>query len=259
MDRGQLNEVFWLGLGDPGSAAVDPTTVYSPGPEYRKLHSTFDAKKANEMLDKLGLDKKDSNGIRLRSDGKGPLVVEVTTVGAAFVNFTGIAEMVGQQWAKNIGIKANVQELERSLQTRKLANNELQIRVWQNDGTENPFTYPGHIMPFDPGSGWGPMYGTWYQSGGKQGVKPEGDAARMLEIFEKGKSVPAEERVALGKEAMKLYVENVWVIGTVGLSPAANGIRIMKNNVANVPENVVATTPGQTPGNVRPEQFYFKS
>jgi hypothetical protein len=26
-----------------------------------------------------------------------------------------------------------------------------------------------------------------------------------------------------------------------------------------VPEHVVGTTPGQTPGNARPEQFYFKA
>ena len=53
--------------------------------------------------------------------------------------------------------------------------------------------------------------------------------------------------------------ENVWIIGTVGVSPALLGIVIKKNNMANVPDQVVGSTPGQTPGNARPEQFYFKA
>jgi len=80
-----------------------------------------------------------------------------------------------------------------------------------------------------------------------------------LELFDKAKSVPAEERKALGQEINKLMAENVWVIGTVGLSPAILGIVVKKNNVGNVPDSVVGSTPGQTPGNARPEQFYFKA
>ena len=167
--------------------------------------------------------------------------------------------MVAQHWLKNIGVKAVVKEVERSLHTRQLANNELQIRVWSNDGSDNPFTYPDHILPYSNGSGWGPMYGTWYQSGGKQGMKPEGDAAKMLELFEKGKGVPANERVAIGKEIVSLYTENQWVIGTVGVSPALLGIVVKKNNFGNVPDSMPGSTPGQTPGNSRPEHFYFKS
>ena len=122
MDRNQLNEVFWLGLGDPGGVAPGPLSPFYLA-EARKTNSTFDAKKANELLDKLGLDKKDGEGFRLRTDGKGRLALDVTTVGAAFVNWTGIAQMVADQWGKSIGIKANVNQVERSLMTTRLNNN----------------------------------------------------------------------------------------------------------------------------------------
>ena len=68
------------------------------------------------MLDKLGLDKKDGEGYRLRTDGGGRLRLELTTY-LGFLPFTQIAEMVGEQW-KKIGIGATVQELERSLAHR---------------------------------------------------------------------------------------------------------------------------------------------
>jgi peptide/nickel transport system substrate-binding protein len=258
-DRAQLNETYWLGIGDPGSSAPGELSPYYLGPESRKLNSTLDAKRANDLLDKMGLDKKDANGLRLRTDGKGPLALEVTTVGAAFVNWTGIGQMVSQHWAKNIGIRADVKEVERSLMTTRLANNELQIRVWSNDGSDNPFTYPDHILPYNNGSGWGPLYGTWLQSGGSKGVKPEGDAAKMLDLFEQAKAVNADKRVELGKQIIQLYLDNMFVIGTVGLSPAILGVAIVKNYMGNVPDSVVGSTPGQTKGNSRPEQYFFKN
>jgi peptide/nickel transport system substrate-binding protein len=258
IDRDQLNEVFWLGQGEPGGPAPAENTPFSAGQGSRKLHSTLDPTQANTILDRLGL-VKGPDGMRQRTDGKGTLIITVTTVGAAFVNWTGIAEMVAQHWAKNIGIKANVEEVERSLMTRRLNANELQIRVWSNDGSDNPFTYPVHSMAFSHDSGIGPESGKWYQSGGRLGRQPTGDLAKQLENFDKAKGVPAEERRPLGQDISKLMADNVWIIGTVGVSPALLGIVIRKNNMANVPDSVVGSTPGQTPGNARPEQFFFKS
>ena len=120
--------------------------------------------------------------------------------------------------------------------TRRLNANELQIRVWSNDGSDNPFTYPAHAMAFSQDSGIGPESGTWFQSGGTPGKKPEGDLLKQLETFEKAKGVPAEERKALGQEISKLMADNVWIIGTVGVSPALLGIVIKKNNMGNVPD-----------------------
>ena len=258
IDRDQLNQTYWVGIGDPGSAAPGPQSTFYLGPESRKLNSTLDPTRANQMLDSLGLNKKDSDGFRLRADGKGPLVIDIATVGAAFVNWTGIAQMVAQQWGKNIGIKATVSELERSLASTRLTAGQLQIRVWSNDGSDNPFTYPDHCLPYNTGSDWGPLYGAWWQSGGKTGVEPKGDALQMLQLYEKAKGLPEEQLVDVGKQILQLYLDNMFCIGTVGLSPAILGVAVVKNYMGNVPTSVVGSTPGQTPGNARPEQFYFK-
>jgi peptide/nickel transport system substrate-binding protein len=71
IDRDQLNETFWLGLGTPGSVACTEESPYNPGKEFRKLWSTHDPKNANATLDKIGLSEKDGEGYRLRTDGKG--------------------------------------------------------------------------------------------------------------------------------------------------------------------------------------------
>src|SRR5213594_2165250 len=53
LDREQLKEAFFLGLGVPGSVAPAERTLYSPGPEYRTLWATDEPLRANTMLDKL--------------------------------------------------------------------------------------------------------------------------------------------------------------------------------------------------------------
>ncbi len=47
-------------------------TSTTPDPQYRKLWSTLDVKKANELLDKIGLDKKDAEGYPAAHRRQGP-------------------------------------------------------------------------------------------------------------------------------------------------------------------------------------------
>ena len=147
IDRDQINETFWLGTGTPSTVVPADHNKYNPGPQYRTLWATLDVKKANDMLDKIGLDKKDAEGYRLRTDGKGRLRLEITTLGGQFLQFTQIAEMIREQW-KKIGIDLVVQEVERSLAIKRGAANEQQLSAWNNDGSEHLFTFPTHVFPY---------------------------------------------------------------------------------------------------------------
>ena len=113
IDRNQLNETFWLGVGTPGSPAPGESMPQSPGPEWRKKWSVFDLAQANAMLDEIGLAKKDADGFRLRTDNGERLRIQVIAI-AAFLPYPKLAEMVADQWRK-IGIQADVKEMERGL------------------------------------------------------------------------------------------------------------------------------------------------
>ncbi len=182
IDRDQLNEAFWLGVGSPGSVAPAPGTIYSPGAEWNKKWGVLDLKQANDLLDKVGLSKKDSDGYRLRADGKGRLRLEMVTVGGQFVPYTQIGEMVKQQW-KKIGIDVDIKELERNLAFTRDNNNENQLITWANDGSEVLFLFPRHALPVDAAeSHMGMAYARWYASRGASGKKP--DDAEMLRAFD---------------------------------------------------------------------------
>jgi peptide/nickel transport system substrate-binding protein len=257
INRDQINETFWLGTGTPGSVVPAETNKYSPGPEYRLLWHNYDPQKANEMLDKLGLDKKDSEGYRLRTDGKGRLRLEVITVAAWLLPYTLVLEMVRDHW-KKIGIYLDVLSMERSLAVKKFEANEHQLFVWTNDGSEFLYSFPLHVFPERPG-GWGQAteWGRWYMTGGKQGKEPAPRMKEIMEKFNKAYGLPEAEQVKLGKEIWKISAEEVYNIGLVGLAAAVNGVRLVKNNMGNVPERQV-NSPRTWNSASRPVTYYFK-
>ena len=259
IDRDQLNETFWLGLGTPTSMAPADTNKYNPGPEYRTMWATYDPKTANDMLDKIGLDKKDDQGFRLRQDGTGRLRFEITTLGGQFVQFTQIMEVVRQQWTK-IGIELVVQERERSLAEKLAGANQTQLYAWLADGSEHLFTFPDHVFPYNAQlDAAGVLFAQWFQSGGTQGQEPPPKIKEIMEKFKRGFTVPEEERVKLGREIWQTVIEEVHTIATVGLSPAAQGTRIVKNSMGNIPSRMYNSPDGKTPGISRTPTYYFKS
>jgi peptide/nickel transport system substrate-binding protein len=262
IDRDQLNETFWLGVGSPGSVVPDSKTIYSPGEEWRTKWSVLDLAQANELLDKVGLTKKDSEGFRERTDGKGRLRLEIFTIGGTFVPATNISEMVAQHW-KKIGIQATITELERSLAEKRIANNELPISVFGNDGSDFMFATPSYVLPVvntPLASMIGPAFVPWYVSNGVQGPKPEDpEMIRGLELFRAASGQEADERKKTGQEIWKILAEETYGIGTVGLSPAVLGVRIVKNTMGNVPAREINANYCRTPSAIHPSTLFFKS
>jgi peptide/nickel transport system substrate-binding protein len=258
IDRDQLNETFWLGTGQPGSAAPPDENVYAPGPEYRKLWSTHDPAQANGLLDKIGLTKRDAAGMRLRPSG-GSLAIEVTTYGGQFIQATQICEMIGQQW-KAIGITIRVNEIERGLGEKRMLNGDVQIFAWPPDDS-GEILQSGQVLPIAkvPFNRLGQTYGLWFQSNGKEGQEPPPKLKQALDMYRQAFGVPDDERIRLGKEIWKIVIDEVWHIGTVGVSPASVGVRVVNTKLGNIPARQYNTINVRTPGTSRPEQFYFKT
>ena len=258
INRNKINEIIFLGIGKPGSAVVAESSPFNPGPEYRELWAPTagDFEQANQMLDALGLTNKDAEGYRLRSDNGERIIIEIPSI-PAFIQFTQIGEMIKEDWAQ-IGIFANVVEQERTLVEQRRAANELQIFFWQNDGTDELYLYPYHAVPVADTSGTGPAIGNWYASGGTAGIEPTDPKVKeVLDLFSQGLKGTPEERIALGKQIWSIITDEVWTIGTVGQSGAFMGVRIVKNNMGNIPSRQFNIQAGQTPNISRPSTFFF--
>jgi peptide/nickel transport system substrate-binding protein len=260
IDRDQLNETFWVGVGTPGSVAPAESVPYSPGPEWRKKWSTLDVKQANALLDKIGLGKKDGEGYRLRTDGKGRLRLELQTSAGAFVPHTQIAEMIKEQW-KKIGVQADVKEMERSLFFTRVASNEHQIALWANDGSEVLFLFPRHALRLDPIQALlGTPIARWYASNGAQGKGPKDPRMiSALELYRSASGKKTQERYKVAQDIWKILVDEQYSIGTVGLSPATMGVRIVSNKLGNIPSRQTNAQHARTPCSSHPATFFYKA
>src|SRR5204862_264280 len=97
----------------------------------------FKRDEANKMLDGLGLNKKDANGIRLLPNGK-PATIEISVV-PAFGAWPDVALLVSKDW-EAVGIKTIVQIRERALHFKMNENNELMSEIWNEDTSAFPYT-----------------------------------------------------------------------------------------------------------------------
>ncbi len=259
IDRKQLNDTFWLGVAKPGSTAPGEDLPYFPGPGWREKWSTFDPKQANEMLDKIGLSKKDAQGFRVRTDNGQRLRLQVQAV-QAFLPWPKISEMVADQWAK-VGIQADVKDTERNLAFTRTQNNEHHIMVWNNGGTELLYLFPRHAIPVDPTEAFmGPEFAKWFNSNGTQGKKPDDpNILKMLELYSSAAGQKTGDRIKTAQEIWKILIDQQYAIGTVGQSPALMGVRLVSDRLGNIPGRNCIAQHCRTPGGAHPETWFYKN
>jgi peptide/nickel transport system substrate-binding protein len=261
IDREQINEVYFLGLGTPGSNAPREGSRYSPGPDsvYRNVWATFEPDRANKMLDALGLDKRDSEGWRLRADNGERLKIEISARIAQHLEFVGVGEMVGEHWEKHLNLKTPVQALERSLAGTLSKAGKNMVRVSWGDWTMDMFASCNQIFACSSNSEYGRNYGLWFVTGGEKGDEPNDILKDVQARYKDAMTMEDAERIEAGKEIWKIVVEEVYSIGTVGLSPASQGVRVYKKDLANIPERMYNCPCAQYPAVGRPYTWYWKT
>jgi len=259
LDREQINQAFFLDLGTPGSVVPGDLIPESPGGEWRTRWATLDVKKANAMLDAIGLTKKDAEGYRLRTDNGQRLRLQIDTVQSLIPTWPQQAEMVVQQW-KAIGIAADMKLFERSLFYTRLRNDQNMMTIFSNGGSENLFLLPNAEIAVDPQSSHnGTAFALWYSSGGKSGTKPtDPNLLKAYDLLRSAVSHPEAERVKLAQEIWKLDADQVWQIGLVGLSPSYMGTRVVNEKLENVPDRTCTSQHCRTPWSGHPEQWYYR-
>ena len=248
------------GLGTPGSVVPGESNKYNPGPECRTQVGHLDLKKANELLDKIGLTKKDGEGFRLRTDNGQRLRIELMTLGGQFVQFTQIGEMVREQW-KKIGLQADVNEHGAQPGSRSAS---------RPTNTRSPFGPPTASRTSSPRIPATPSRQTPGRTVARStatGSRRTASRARsrrrrmkeMMDLYRKAYGVPDDERIKLTKQVWKILAEELWTIGTVGLSPATTGVRIVKNTMGNIPDRLFNSASHKSPGSSLPPTYFFKS
>jgi peptide/nickel transport system substrate-binding protein len=259
IDRDQINEAFFLGLGVTGTPIPADIIPESPGKDWRQRWATLDVAKANAMLDAIGLKKKDAEGFRLRTDNGERLRLQIDVAQTLSPTWPQQAEMIIQQW-RAIGIWADMRLFERSLFYTRVRNDQNQIVLWSNNGSESMYLYTIPVLPIDPQSSFGgAAYAQWYASNGAIGIKPtDPELLKGFDLLRTAASQPEERRTQIAQEIWKLLVDQVWSIGMVGQSPAYMGTRVVNEGLENVPTRTCISQHCRTPFSGHPEQWYYR-
>jgi peptide/nickel transport system substrate-binding protein len=257
INRKQIQESAFLGTGEPRQPVPKKGHPYYPGDEYAYKYIEFNPTLANQMLDKIGLDKKDSEGYRLMPNGK-RVAIELSVV-AVFGSWPDIAQLIARDF-KTVGVQLIVQIRERALHFSLRESNDLMAEMWNQDTAGFPFT---GSTKYDVRSGiygnitYGPLWYNWVKTSGKEGIEPPDYMKKMMQLVDHAKTVGPADQAKDAQEIMKIWVDNMVEIGTVGLTATDQGVAVVNAKMKNVPQNLTKDWPLRSPGNGRPETWFY--
>jgi peptide/nickel transport system substrate-binding protein len=255
IDREEIRESAFLGLGELRQPVAAPWHPYYPGDEYAFKHTEFDPARANEILDSLGLTR-GPDGMRRLPSGR-PLRLEISVV-PAFGPWPDVAQLIAGDFA-DLGLATDIQIRERNTHFTMRDANELMMEIWNEDTAGFPFTGNPKVDPrSSPATIFAVESRTWYATNGERGIEPTPEIARIVEIIEEAKTVGTERQIELAQELNRLVADQLYGIGTVGLTPMIQGVVVVNADLANVPDLVANDWPLRTPGDARPESFFYR-
>jgi peptide/nickel transport system substrate-binding protein len=239
INREEMNQVLYFGLGKPSQAL--PAQLSFTTEADANYMIDYDLAKANALLDEMGM-KRGADGMRTFPDGS-PFTI-LWEYSSQFANAEFVKLMT--DYLKAVGLNVNPKELtsEATRENAKAGRSDINME-W--DVPYEP-TLIANIDLYTPYySGLSPLFGIkwkqWDMTGGKEGEEPPAWAKRMFEIAKEWKTVlPGSARYTeLGKELVKLNLENMTILGTIGELPkpvvVSNRLKNVKTDMKTVHYN----------------------
>jgi peptide/nickel transport system substrate-binding protein len=238
IDRDEMNELVFAGLGVPRQPIMDPScSFWEEGLD--QYYIEYDVDLANELLDDMGLQWDSARRWRLRPDGQ-PLQLNFE-FWAGKVDVSENSELLKGYWAQ-IGVDCTLKPLDQQFYQQRMQANEHDIGVWAIGGSSEVYSRQNEPIRYRPPWHWpnaSPLGGTewhqWFTTGGSEGTEPPEDIKHLWNVVSEWLMEPygTERYRDLGREMLQINAEGLWCIGTVGLVPRAG---IVRNTVRNAPQ-----------------------
>lgn len=257
INRHDINQVIYYGLALEGNNTVLPQSDLSD-PAYRTKWAHYDPARSNAILDGLGLEKRNDDGIRLLPDGR-EMEIVVETAGEDMEQ-TDVLDLIRDDWQK-IGIKLFIKPLQREVFRRRIFSGSSMMSVWT--GLENAIptagTSPDELAPTSQQQLQWPRWGQYFETKGRVGESPDlPEARKLLELNHDWMTETSRERKAqIWKEMLEIHADQAF---TIGLVAGVSQLVVASNRLRNVPEKGIYNwNPGALLGLYRPDTFWFAS
>ncbi len=256
INREDINQTVYFGLGTESN-----NTVLAGSPfykeEYRTKWATYDLDGAAKLLDGLGLNKRDDQGVRLLADGR-RLEIIVETAGEDSEQ-TDILELIKDDWLK-IGVKMFVKPLQRENLRNRIFAGQTQMSVWS--GLENAVPTadwaPDELAPTSQQQLQWSSWGNYYETSGKGGEKPDMAVAdELLKLNDDWRNAASKEkRGEIWRKMLDIHADRIFSIGIIAGVPQPV---VVSNRLHNVPvQGIYNWNPGAHFGIYRPDTFWFE-
>ena len=188
-------------------AEIIETIYYGFGSLPELVPGEYDLAQAEEILDSIGMDQRDSDGWRLGPDGN-TFVIPIEHADHA-PDFAPVAELLAEYF-RAAGIKTTLKKIEPALWGQRVNAGEMQATlIW----SVQPMWRNGTWTDYLPQNYWAPEWKKWMDSNGELGEEPPAAVQRLIEVhLGRVAAVPAsEEDLALTEEQYQLHHDNVWI------------------------------------------------
>lgn len=255
IDREEINDVLFFGLANEGNNTAQPQSVFYSD-ELRSKWATLDIEAANKLLDELGLDSRNEDGIRLLPNGK-PLSIIVETAGE-ITERTDVLELIRDSW-EDLGIALFTKPSQRAVFRNRIFSGETIMSVWYGfeNGVPNAKTSPATLATTSQTSYQWPKWGQYFETKGQSGEAADmPKAVQLNDLYKSWQNADSDaQRAAIWKEMLNIHADQQFTIGVVGgiLQPL-----VVKNNLRNVPVKAIYNwDPGALIGVYHPDLFWF--
>jgi peptide/nickel transport system substrate-binding protein len=255
INRAEINAAIFYGLARESANTVLPgSPLYKP--EYAKAAVAFDLEKAGRLLDELGLDKRDYDGIRLLPDGRRAEIILETS--GESTEEADVLSLIKDSW-RDLGIAMFPRPTQRDLFRQRASSGETIMTVWSglDNGLATSHMAPNELAPVSQAQLQWPQWGLHYETNGKHGTPPEIPAAKeLLDLKYQWLGARSDaERRRVWHRMLQIHAENIFTIGIVNgtKQPVAHA-----PDLRNVPEaGIFSYQPGGYFGVYHPDTFYF--
>jgi peptide/nickel transport system substrate-binding protein len=216
VDRQDINESAFLGLGEITQAFPNPADPYSI-PELNTIDTEYDPEAANALLDEMGLDQRDAEGFRLTPDGQRVSFTMPVLGGQGVADLA--YEILAEYW-RDLGLEVAVNFQPSQNWVAFVRAGEHSVAGYLS-ATIQWVVDPLWLVPTTDTSYFAPLTGLYYATNGQQGNKPEGVLLELQETFDAMKAAtdPAEQ-IELGQKITRIHSENLFHVGYVqGFQP----------------------------------------
>ena len=255
INRHEVNEVVYFGLGkESGNTVLQRSPLFRP--EFRTAWTQFDIKRANALLDAIGLTQRDDNGLRLLPDGR-PMELVVDTAGES-TEETDVLELIRDSW-RQLGIALFSRPSQREVFRKRVFSGMSVMSVWSglNNGIATADMSPAELAPTTQEQLQWPMWGQYYEQNRRGGEVPSlpevEELVRLNDAW--GSTSDAAERERIWLRMLAIQADQVYTIGVVArsLQPV-----VVSDELRNVPkEGVYSWDPGAYFGMYHPDTFWI--